>query len=306
MKLPLSDYPRPDLKRDSFLSLNGEWEYAIRDYDEIPPVFDGKIIVPFSPETELSGVNKIVKPSDWLFYKKHFSLEKSFIKDKVILHFMAVDQIADVYLNGEHLGHHEGGYLPFEFEIQKYLKEDNELIVVVKDYSDTSYYSRGKQRIKRGGIWYTPQSGIYFPVWVESVSNDYIKDLKIIPNIDEKKVMIKVSSDSRVVKVKILGKEYVVTTNKYNSFKIDKPHLWSPEDPYLYDLEIKTNNDHVHSYFAMRKVSLTMHNGHKVIALNNKPYFMKGVLDQGYYKNGLYTPSSLEEYEKDPHLGDGL
>ena len=114
--------------------------------------------------------------------------------------------------------------------------------------------------------------------------------------------MIKVSSDSRVAKVKILGKEYVVPTNKYNSFKIEKPHLWSPEDPHLYDLEIKTNNDHVHSYFAMRKVSLLMHNGHKVIALNNKPYFMKGVLDQGYYKDGFYTPSSLEEYEKDLKL----
>ena len=306
MPLPLSEYPRPDLKRDSYLSLNGEWECAIRDYKEIPPVFDSKIIVPFSPETELSGVNKIVKPTDWLFYKKHFSLEQSFIKDKVILHFMAVDQIADVYLNGEHLGHHEGGYLPFEYEIKKYLRENNELVVVVKDYSDISYYSRGKQRIKRGGIWYTPQSGIYFPVWIESVSKDYIKDLKIISNIDEKKVMIKVSSDSRVAKVKVLSKEYVVPTNKYNSFKINNPHLWSPEDPYLYDLEIKTDNDHVHSYFAMRKVSTMVLDGHKVIALNNKPYFMKGVLDQGYYKDGLYTPSSLEEYEKDLKLIKGL
>ena len=300
--LPLSEYPRPDLVRDSYLSLNGLWECAIRDNKEIPPIFEDKITVPFSPETKLSGLNKTVGPKDWLFYKKHFSLDNSFIKDKVILHFMAVDQIADVYLNGQYLGHHEGGYLSFEFEIKQYLKEDNELIVVVKDYTDTSYYSRGKQRIKRGGIWYTPQSGIYYPVWLESVSNDYIQNIKIIPNIDEEKVSIKVISDAKKAKIKLLNKEYIIPTNKFSSLKVNNPHLWSPEDPYLYDLEISTTGDLVKSYFAMRKVSLTKQNGHKVIALNNKPYFMKGVLDQGYYKDGLYTPSSIEEYEKDLKL----
>ena len=300
--IPLNEYPRPNLKRDSFLSLNGEWEFAIRDYDEIPPVFDSKIIVPFSPETELSGIDRIIKPNEWIFYKKHFSLDKSFIKDKVIIHFLAVDQIADVYLNGEYLGQHVGGYLPFEFEVKNLLKEENELIVKVKDYSDTSYHSRGKQKIKRGGIWYTPQSGIYYPVWIESVSNDYIKDIKIIPDIDEKKVGIKVSSDAKVAKVIVLGKEYIARTNRYNYFKINNPHLWSPEDPFLYDLKIETENDKVETYFAMRKVSLIEYNGHKVIALNNKPYFMKGVLDQGYYHDGLYTPRSLEEYEKDIKL----
>ena len=300
--LPLSEYPRPDLVRDSYLSLNGLWECAIRDNKEIPPVFEDKITVPFSPETKLSGLNKTVGPKDWLFYKRHFSLDNSFIRDKVILHFMAVDQIADVYLNGQYLGHHEGGYLPFEFEIKQYLKEYNELIVVVKDYTDTSYYSRGKQRIKRGGIWYTPQSGIYYPVWLESVSNDYIQGIKIIPNIDEEKISIKVISDAKKAKIKLLNKEYIIPTNKFNSLKVNNPHLWSPEDPYLYDLEISTTGDLVKTYFAMRKVSLMKHEGHKVIALNNKPYFMKGVLDQGYYKDGLYTPSSLEEYKKDLKL----
>ena len=132
-QMPLFEYPRPQLRRDSYLCLNGEWECAIRDGKEIPPVFDEKIIVPFSPETELSGVNKMVKPEDWLFYRKRFSLEKSFIKDKVLLHFTAVDQIAEVYLNGQYVGKHIGGYLPFEFDIKPFLQENNDLVVIVKD-----------------------------------------------------------------------------------------------------------------------------------------------------------------------------
>lgn len=301
-QIPLSEYPRPQLKRDSYLSLNGEWEYAIRDMKDIPPVYDGKIIVPFSPETELSGVYKTVKPEDWLFYRKCFSLDKSFVKDKVILHFTAVDQIAEVYINHHYLGKHVGGYLPFEFDIKPYLEDNNELIVVVKDYSDTSYYSRGKQRIKRGGIWYTPQSGIYMPVWLESVTDNYIKELKIIPKIERSEVLIKVVSQSSSASIKIENKTYDIRTNKFVTLKVQKMHLWSPEDPYLYNIVVTTNSDTVHSYFAMRKVSTMMYNGHKVIALNDKPYFMKGVLDQGYYHDGLYTPKDYSEYEKDLQL----
>ena len=153
MNKPLSEYPRPQLKRDSYLCLNGEWEYAIRKDENIPDVFDGKILVPYSPETTASGVNKMVHPDEWLFYKLVFLLDDSFIKDKVILHFMAVDQIAEVYLNGTYLGKHIGGYLPFEFEIKKHLQKENVLIVKVKDETDKNSLSRGKKRIKRGGIW---------------------------------------------------------------------------------------------------------------------------------------------------------
>ena len=299
---PLSEYPRPQLVRDSYLSLNGYWEYAIRDNENIPESFDGQILVPYSPECPLSEVNRIVKPNEWLFYKLEFKLEPSFIKDKVLLHFTAVDQIADVYLNGQYLGQHIGGYLPFEFDIKPYLKDNNVLIVKVKDYSDTSFYSRGKQKINRGGIWYTPQSGIYLPVWIESVSNDYIQKLFITPDVDNRVITIEVLSNADKVVIELLDKEYNLTNKKKISIKIDNPHLWSPEDPYLYQFKVKTKNDSVSSYFAFRKVSLIEHNGHKVIALNNKPYFMKGVLDQGYYKDGLYTPNSYEAYEKDIRL----
>ena len=302
----LSEYPRPQLVRDSYLCLNGLWEYAIRDSHTIPDVFDGQIVVPYSPETPLSGVHRFVGPDSWLFYRLSFKLDPKFIKDKVILHFTAVDQIADVYINNKHLGQHIGGYTPFEVDIEPYLQEENVLVVRVKDFSDSLYHSFGKQKINRGGIWYTPQSGIYMPVWLESVSTDYIKRLYINPDVDNKSVTIKVISDAKFAKIELLNKVYEVDANKDVSIKLDKVNLWSPEGPYLYNFKVKTEHDEVSSYFAMRKVSVIEHNGHKVIALNNKPYFMKGVLDQGYYKDGLYTPNSYKEYERDITLVKSL
>ena len=305
-KLPLSEYPRPQLQRDSYISLNGYWDYKIQKDENITDVYDGKILVPFSPETPASGVNKTLHPDEYLFYRRTFKLEDSFIKDKIILHFLAVDQIADVYLNGKYLGSHIGGYLPFEFEIKEYLKEENELIVRVKDETDNNSLSRGKQRIKRGGIWYTPQSGIYFPVFIESVSNDYIKNIKLSPDIDNSTLNLLVESDSKTARVTIENKVIEIETNKEVPIKINDLKLWSPENPNLYDLVIETKNDKVKSYFAMRKISKVIHNGHLVLALNNKPYFMNGVLDQGYYKDGLYTPNSYDEYIKDIELAKSL
>ena len=305
-KKPLSEYPRPQLKRDSYICLNGEWEYAITKSEQVPEVYDGKIIVPFSPETKASGVNRKVGSDDYLYYRLSFKLDKSFIKDKVLLHFTAVDQIAEVFLNDNYLGKHVGGYLPFEFDIKPYLKEENILIVKVQDKTDEVELSRGKQRIERGGIWYTPQSGIYMPVWLESVSNDYIKNIKITPDLDNQSVKLFIESESELATVHIFGKDHILTTNKEHVLKVDELHEWSPENPYLYIFSISTLNDEVSSYFAMRKVSVMEYNGHKVLALNNKPYFMKGVLDQGYYQPGLYTPEDYQDYVKDIELVKSL
>ena len=301
---PLSEYPRPQFKRDSYICLNGTWEYAIRKEETIPESFDGEILVPYSPEVEKSGVNKEVMPDDYLFYRLNYKIPKEFIKDKVILHFGAVDQIAEVFINGQFAIKHIGGFLPFSVDIKPFLKDNKvEIILRVVDTTNASYHSSGKQSLNPGGIWYKPQSGIYMPVWMESVSNGYIESLKITPDIDKKLVKISFKSANKSAKLHLNGKIYDVEADKENVIEIDDMKLWSPENPYLYNFKITNDVDEVESYFAMRKVSLVKNDKNQlVIALNNKPYFMKGVLDQGYYQDGLLTPNSDEDYINDIKL----
>ena len=301
---PLNEYPRPQFKRDSYICLNGNWEYAIRKEETIPESFDGEILVPYSPEVEKSGVNKVVMPDDYLFYRLRYEIPKEFIKDKVILHFGAVDQIAEVFINGQFAIKHVGGFLPFSVDIKPFLKDNKvEIILRVVDTTNASYHSSGKQSLNPGGIWYKPQSGIYMPVWMESVSNDYIESLKITPDIDKKLVKISFKSANKSAKLHLNGKIYDVEADKENVIEIDDMKLWSPENPYLYNFKITNDVDEVESYFAMRKVSLVKNDKNQlVIALNNQPYFMKGVLDQGYYQDGLLTPNSDEDYINDIKL----
>ena len=263
---------------------------------------DGDILVPFSPEAVLSGVNRQLKPEEYLWYKRRLPDEVKPEKgSRWILHFGAVDQCAVVYINGKKQGKHVGGYLPFSYDITEALKEEKNLLTVkVRDYSETCYYSRGKQKLKNGGMFYTAQSGIWQTVWIEKVPECYIGHLKITPLYDQSSIMIQMEEEHGI---KDIDYEVTITARKMwpvkASGKTEKPcvimipHMrsWSPEDPFLYDLHVRMGEDSVESYFAMRKVEVKNDKeGIPRIFLNNEPYFEKGVLDQGYWPDGLYTP----------------
>ena len=298
---PLQEYPRPQFARKSYVNLNGLWDYAIKDDDGIPASYDGKILVPFSPESVLSGVNRQLTPKQYLFYRTFFTLQKGFVKDVVLLNFGAVDSICDVYVNGQHLTHHEGGYNAFTVDITPALQEkDNELVVKVRDLTDTCYYTAGKQSTRRGGMWYTPQSGIWQTVWMESVPAQYIKSIRVTPDIDNATVNIEADCnfDEPLTVIVTDGTKEVMKADGVGSVTLAFPDgkftLWSPENPHLYGLKIISRRDQVESYFGMRKFSVETVGGFKRLMLNNKPYFHNGLLDQGYYSDGLYTPPSDE------------
>ena len=303
---PLPEHPRPQLRRDSFLNLNGRWMYAIRSRaDKEPGSYENEIVVPFSPECLLSGVQKKLLPEDTLWYKRTFILPDGFRRDRVLLHFGAVDQSCRVSVNGKPVGGHEGGYLPFCFDITDALVEgENVLVVSVTDATSRSRHAYGKQSFRPGGIWYTPQSGIWQTVWLESVAENYVEKLSITPLFDEKRVRIVLQAkDPEGAGIVIRKDGEVIAEGRYAMEKgvlelqIAEEHFrpWSPEDPFLYELTVTlSSGDTVESYFAMRKFGTAMVNGKKVMALNGKPIFLSGVLDQGYWSDGLYTPPSDE------------
>lgn len=336
----LKEYPRPQFQRNSYINLNGDWEYCIVPEEQgssIPQKMDGHILVPFSPESILSGVERRLEPYQYLWYKKSLPvLNRTRNHSRFLLHFGAVDQFADIYINSTLVGSHSGGYLPFTLDITDYLAFDaqnkesleNILHVRVRDTSDSSYHSRGKQTLRRGGMYYTCQSGIWQTVWIEEVPNTYIRKLRIRPESDLTTLSIEVSTNTpSKVTVKIPGYEMVKSPSSSDSydttftgdfsfssdtypsvgedhsagspsyyhfsFKINEPHLWSPEDPYLYPLQIITDEDHVDSYFAMRYYSIEKDGtGVSRFCLNHTPYFLMGALDQGYWPDGLYTAPS--------------
>ena len=300
---PLQEYPRPQLVRESYLNLNGRWDYAIRKDGAAPDRYDGEIIVPFSPESLLSGVGREVMPGDKLWYRRTFTLPAGFKRDKVLLHFGAVDQKCEVFINGELVGGHKGGYLPFTLDITDSLTEgENTLIISVTDNTSASPHAYGKQSFNPGGIWYTPQSGIWQTVWMESVPTNYVESLKITPLFDEHKVRIEIraakAEGANVVIRKdgtVIAEEWADENGTVTALIMDEHFRpWSPEDPFLYDITVTMEQDTVTSYFGMRKFGFTEWNGKKVMALNNKPYFHNGVLDQGYWSDGLYTAPSDE------------
>ena len=328
----LEEYPRPLLMREDYQILNGWWDYAFTiDYKQ-PQQYEGRILVPFSPETALSGVGRQLKPDEYLWYRRNFDLpgwDREKGQNRILLHFGAVDQSCEVPIIGHKVKRHTGGYLPFEVDISRYAQESaNELIVAVKDLSDTSYHSKGKQKLNAGGMFYTAQSGIWQTVWLEKVPETYIKEIKTVPDIEKKIIRIKVSSSystdkknvdklSRnlpieikirkpglypdpVVKPSQISTEDMLETavqavsDKWIEIPIESISLWNCETPYLYYFEVKLGDDRAISYFAMRKFSLEtkVHEEFLRICLNGEVQFQNGVLDQGYWPESLYTPPS--------------
>ena len=287
---PWQVYPRPQLKRNSYVNLNGIWELEAEG--NVMPIF-----VPFCPESLLSGIGRHFPEGEDLVYRRRFTLPEEFRKDRVLLHFGAVDQIADVALNGVDLGIHTGGYTAFTFDITDVLREENILEVGISDDLCGKTLPYGKQVLpeKRGGMWYTPVSGIWQTVWLESVPESYIEDLDIQTDMTQAVITTAPALDGKVI---CAGREYPLVGGKA-VITPENPHLWSPEDPYLYDFAIETETDRVESYFALRTIEAKVIKGIPRLCLNGKPYFFHGLLDQGYWPDGLFTPAKPECYVND-------
>ena len=294
IEIPFPDYPRPQLKRDSYLCLNGEWNFRIENRGVT--VFNGSITVPFVPESRISGVMREIKEDDLLIYECKVTLLDSFIKDRILLHIGACDQYADVYVNGKPVGRNVGGYLSFGFDITDVaVIGENTIKIVACDplCLDLPY---GKQTNKRGGMWYTKISGIWQTVWLESVCENYIENIKITPDLCGVDICVTGGKEEKTLRLH--GKEYHFTGENFR-LDIEEPHLWSPEDPYLYEFELVSGQDIVRSYFGLRTVEIKTVNETPLICLNGKPLFFNGLLDQGYFSDGIFLPASSRGFEED-------
>ncbi len=296
---PLAEYPRPAFKRDSYFCLNGQWEFACNKNGEIPESFKEKITVPFCPESLLSGINRTFKKGYYLFYKKTFTLPVGFKKEKTLIHFGSVNRCAKVYLNGALLGKHKGSYLPFSFEATNYLKDKNEILVVCENDFDDFIYPYGKQCRKRGGMWYTPCSGIWQTVWMESVPKDFISDVEISTHKNRVNFLISGTENGNIEIKTPNGVTKLAFENGKAEIKLENPNFWSPENPYLYYCTVKSEHDEVKTYFALRTIEIKNVGGTMRTCLNGKPYFFNGLLDQGYFSDGIYTPASFGNFEED-------
>ena len=330
MHHPLPEYPRPALRRDSFENLNGLWQYAITKAAQHPEQWEGSILVPYAPESRASGVGRTLQPGQWLHYHRFFAPPAG-EGGRVLLHFGAVDSACAVEVNGHLAGGHRGGYWPFALDITEFLNDTgrNSLWVAVQDPTGHGTQARGKQTLKPGGMFYPAQSGIWQTVWLERVPDNYITSLDIRPDYDTGMVTVKLRTAKPSGMEAVWGVVRaggVCIAEEFNADCVDPDgcggtmrfrireeffHPWSPDSPFLYDLTLRVGEDMVHSYFALRKWSCEADaKGVMRFCLNDKPLLLNGLLDQGYWPDGLYTPPSdaavLHELERVKELGFNL
>ena len=319
--IPLPEYPRPAMARQAWLNLNGQWSCAFTSSGSPPAQYERSILVPYSPEAPLSGVGRQLRPGEFLWYRRAFSFPAP-KSGRVLLHFGAVDQTCRVWVNGVEAGGHTGGYLPFTLDITRPLRAaagpQHELVVQVQDQTDTGWHSRGKQKLARGGMFYTAQSGIWQTVWLEAVPENAVEELRLVPDFAGACLRLRAVTAQPVPAVcritspyqppegpaparpAALVAEAAFTTGEEVCIPLPGFHPWSPEDPFLYGVTVTAGQDRVTSYFALRECRVQRDAaGVPRIFLNGRPYLQLGVLDQGYWPEGLYTPPSDEAMEAD-------
>lgn len=300
----LPEYPRPQLVREGWMNLNGMYDYAVTPRGaQQPKSFDGQILVPFCIESALSGVGRALQPDELLWYRRTFELSEAFYGKKVILHFGAVDWQCKVWVNGKLVGTHTGGYCPFSFDITGCINaHDNELVICVYDPTDKGWQNRGKQVLETHGFWYTATSGIWQTVWLEAVNKCYIREAKAVPDIDRGLFTLKTKlfcDESYQLNIRVFDGENEMISREISTCEeiaLPEARLWSPESPFLYDIQLELYTggelrDTVRTYVGMRKCSIGRdEKGIPRLMLNNRPYFQRGLLDQGYWCESLLTP----------------
>lgn len=294
--IPWMEYPRPQCKRASYTCLNGWWEFGTVEEGK-KPAYTERIRVPFVPQSRLSGIGRYVPQSAVLCYRRTFSAPAH--GERVILHIGAADQSAEVVLNGQRVGSHRGGYAPFSFDVTQYIKDQNELEIFVRDALDNEILPYGKQREARGGMWYTPVSGIWQTVWLECVPKTYITDLRVSTDTQGADITVILNDGTNACGEVTLGDQTYPLTDGHARITLDEPRLWSPEDPHLYEFSLCVGEDRVESYFALRTLAIKEIDGRARLFLNGKPYFFHGLLDQGYFSDGIFLPATPKGFEAD-------
>ncbi|MBO4781376.1 MAG: hypothetical protein J5522_03180 [Lachnospiraceae bacterium] len=293
--IPWNVYPRPQMRRDSFYNLNGEWDFEVAQYDYPPKTYSMRITVPYPVESKLSGIGKHFKKGSRLFYRRYFDAPIKLRWRRVLLHCGGIDQKADIFINGHFVisccTPIEG---PLEVDITPFLLDENELVIKVIDDMDKNV-PYGKQSENPKEIWYSPVSGIWQTVWLESVPEYYIKGLKVTTTLDYADIEIFGVDEGRVM---FEGKSYRFYDGKIRLTPVVKKP-WSPADPHLYFFTVQVGNDKVDSYFALRTLEIKDDYGLKRLCLNGESYFFNGVMHQGYWKDGLYTPERADDYKFD-------